>query len=75
MSNYPIGATWTVVDKRQQTTGTIWLESRDGRNEVWKASWYWTIDGSAPWYHSDWFTSYQMARDWLSLNGRAKRTE
>ncbi len=75
----PVGSRWEIVDKKQGRTGYIYLQKRDtvGHSilEVWIAGWYYTLDHSAPYNASDWYTNYRTARYWLPVNGKAKRVK
>jgi len=68
-SNYPIGATWTCVDK-QGRHGWIKLARRDGNIEMWTYGYSWS-DGSG--IQFDWATSYRKARELHWVTGKFKR--
>jgi len=61
MAKYPVGATWQGVDEIGRI-GTIWLERRDGKHEMWYWSWCYP-DGSYPYPHMDWQPTYRGCRD------------
>jgi hypothetical protein len=70
VSDYPIGATWEAVDKTGKK-GTIWLDERRGKFEIWRWSWTYA-DGSAPFSASDWAVSYKSARYAIPLKKGAR---
>jgi len=72
MSDYPVGAEWEVRDNQRR--GRVYLRSREKTFEVWWASWTYH-DGSSGFPSSEWFTSYRGARDYLLINGRARRVK
>lgn len=45
MSTYPVGATW-IAKGPNNSTGVIWLESRDATGrETWRWMWHWADGG------------------------------
>jgi hypothetical protein len=71
---YGVKSEWVIVDKISHRTGRIWLDEIDDKTgrEIWRA--YWTYkDGSQPFNSSEWGPSYQSMRNWLPLDGKAKR--
>jgi hypothetical protein len=66
ITNYPIGATWEA--NYNGKTYWITLNSRSPYFEVWYAGSCINIHDKLCFSKSDWYTSYQNARRWLTYN-------